>query len=173
MITIEETIDIAVPVRTAYDQWTQFKSFPRFMALVKRVEQVKPNITTWVVGKGPVCREFEAEIVEQEPDSHVSWRSLGCTPSHEGRVTFRPTADGGGTTVEVRLDLRPRGLAGAVAAVPGLIRGVVRAELRRFKEYIEGMGQAGGSWRETIRGGHVHARQAEPPRSRVAGWPVG
>ena len=77
------------------------------------------------------------------------------------------------TAVQVRLDLRPRGLACEVAAVPGLIRGVVRAELRRFKEYIEGMGQAGGSWRETIRGGHVHARQAEPPRSRVAGWPVG
>ncbi|MYS43916.1 cyclase, partial [Streptomyces sp. SID5998] len=91
MHTVEETIDIAVPVRTAYDQWTQFKSFPRFMTVVRRVEQVRPAVTAWVIGVGPVRREFEAEIVDQEPDSHVTWRSLERRPGHRGEVRFRPT----------------------------------------------------------------------------------
>ncbi|MFF0462803.1 SRPBCC family protein [Streptomyces mexicanus] len=173
MNTIEEAIEIAVPVRTAYDQWTQFKSFPRFMTVVKRVEQVKPNVTAWVVGVGPVCREFEAEIVEQEPDSHVAWRSLERRPSHRGQVTFRPTAQGDGTSLGVRLELRRHGLAGALTGVPGLTRRVVRAELGHFKEYIEGLGEAGGAWRGTIRNGHVRPTEPEPPRSRVPCWPVG
>ncbi|MGQ4416898.1 SRPBCC family protein [Streptomyces sp. SAS_269] len=172
MNTVNETIEIAVPVRTAYDQWTQFKSFPRFMTVVKRVEQVKPNVTTWVIGVGPVCREFEAEIVEQEPDTRVAWRSLERRPSHRGEVSFRPTAEGS-TSVSLRLEVEPRGVAGALTVVPGLTRRVVRAELGHFKEYIEGLGEAGGSWRGTIRHGHVRPAEAEPPRSQVPCWPVG
>ncbi|MFI6360260.1 SRPBCC family protein [Streptomyces sp. NPDC050743] len=172
MHTIEETIEIAVPVRTAYDQWTQFKSFPRFMTVVKRVEQVKPNVTMWVVGMGPVCREFEAEIVEQEPDSHLAWRSLERRPSHRGEVSFRSTEEGS-TSVSVRLEAEPGGVAGALPVVPALTRRVVRAQLGHFKEYIEGLGEAGGSWRGTIRNGRVRPVEPEPPRSRVPCWPVG
>ncbi|WEO93213.1 SRPBCC family protein [Streptomyces sp. FXJ1.172] len=172
MHTIEETIEIAVPVRTAYDQWTQFKSFPRFMTVVKRVQQVKPNVTTWVVGMGPVCREFEAEIVEQEPDSHLAWRSLERRPSHRGEVSFRSTEEGR-TSVSVRLEVEPGGVAGALLVVPALTRRVVRTQLGHFKEYIEGLGEAGGSWRGTIRNGRVRPVEPEPPRSRVPCWPVG
>lgn len=172
MSTIRETVEIAVPVRTAYDQWTQFKSFPRFMTVVKRVEQVKPNVTAWVVGVGPVCREFEAEIVEQEPDSHLAWRSLERRPSHSGEVSFRSLSEGS-TSVSVRLDIQPRGVTGALTSAAGLTRRVVRAELGHFKEYIEGLGEAGGSWRGTIRNGHVRHVEPEPPRSRVPCWPVG
>ncbi|MEU1464646.1 SRPBCC family protein [Streptomyces sp. NPDC005727] len=172
MSTVNETIEIAVPVRTAYDQWTQFKSFPRFMTVVKRVEQVKPNVTTWVIGVGPVRREFEAEIVEQEPDSHVAWRSLERRPSHRGEVSFRSIARGG-TSVSLRLEVEPRGLGGRLTVVPGLTRRVVRSELEHFKEYIEGLGEAGGSWRGTIRNGHVRHAEPEPPRSQVPCWPVG
>ncbi|WP_030186626.1 SRPBCC family protein [Streptomyces sp. NRRL S-813] len=172
MTTITETIEIAVPVRTAYDQWTQFKSFPRFMTLVKRVEQVKPNVTTWVIGVGPVRREFHAEIVEQEPDSHLAWRSLERSPSHRGEVSFRPVGEGS-TSVSVRLEVEPRGVAGAFTVAPGLTRRVVRAELGHFREYIEGLGEAGGAWRGIIRNGHVRPVEPEPPRSRVPCWPVG
>ncbi|MGV9350288.1 SRPBCC family protein [Streptomyces spiralis] len=172
MTTITETIEIAVPVRTAYDQWTQFKSFPRFMTVVKRVEQVKPNVTTWVIGVGPVRREFHAEIVEQEPDSHLAWRSLERSPSHRGEVSFRPVGEGS-TSVRVRLEVEPRGVAGALTVAPGLTRRVVRAELGHFREYIEGLGEAGGAWRGIIRNGHVRPVEPEPPRSRVPCWPVG
>jgi uncharacterized membrane protein len=169
---VEETIVISVPVRTAYDQWTQFESFPRFMTAVKRVEQVTPAVTLWVVGAGPVCREFATEIVEQVPDSHLTWRSLGRRHGHRGEVTFRPTEEGR-TAVTVRMSVEPRGLTGVLTAVPGVTRRAVRRELANFKTFIEGLGEAGGAWRGTIRGGQVRPAEPEPPRSRVAVWPVG
>ncbi|MCW7944438.1 cyclase [Streptomyces hygroscopicus] len=172
MNTIEEMIEVAVPVRTAYNQWTQFKSFPRFMAVVKRVEQVGPSVTAWVIGLGPVHREFEAEIVEQEPDSHLAWRSLERHPSHRGEVSFRPTA-AGGTAVTVRMQVEPRSVAGVPTNVPRVVGRVVRFELGHFKEFIEGLGQEGGGWRGTIHNGHVRPAEPQPPRSRVPCWPVG
>ncbi len=69
MNTIEETIEVAVPVRTAYNQWTQFKSFPRFMSAVKGVEQIRPAVTEWVIAFGPVRHTFQAEIVRRRPDT--------------------------------------------------------------------------------------------------------
>lgn len=172
MNTIEETIEVAVPVRTAYNQWTQFKSFPRFMSVVKRVEQVRPAVTAWVIGFGPMCHEFEAEIVEQEPDTCLVWRSLGRRPFHRGEVSFRPNGSGG-TAVTVRLHIEPRGAAGAFSNVSKVTGRVVRLELGHFKEFIEGLGEEGGAWRGTIRNGHVLPTEPAPPRSRVACWPVG
>ncbi|MFA3875600.1 SRPBCC family protein [Streptomyces sp. MMCC 100] len=172
MNTVEETIEIAVPVRTAYDQWTQFACFPRFTTAVKRVEQLKPTVTLWVVGLGPLCREFAVEIVDQVPDSHLAWRSLGQRHGHRGEVTFRST-EAGGTALTVRMSAEPRGLTGALCAIPGATGRVLRRELANFKTYIEGQGEAGGAWRGTIRGGQVRPTEAEPPRSRVPIWPVG
>lgn len=173
MNTIDETIEVAVPVRTAYNQWTQFKSFPRFMYAVKRVEQVRPTITHWVIGFGPVRREFEAEIVEQRPDSFLAWRSLDRRPSHWGEVSFRSMAPDR-SAVTMRMELRPRGVAAFLtAASSGLTRRVVRNELGHFKEFIEGLGEESGAWRGAIHNGHVQPAEAEPPRSRVARWPVG
>ncbi|MER6164541.1 SRPBCC family protein [Streptomyces violaceorubidus] len=172
MNTVEETIEIAVPVRTAYDQWTQFECFPRFMTTVKRVEQIRPAVTLWAVGLGPVCREFATEIVDQVPDSHLTWRSLGQRHGHRGEVTFRPTGRDS-TEVTLRLSAESRGLTGVLPVVPGLTSRVVRRELAHFKAYIEGHGEASGAWRGTIRGGQVRPGEPEPPRSRVAVWPVG
>jgi uncharacterized membrane protein len=172
MITVEETIEVAVPVSTAYNQWTQFKSFPRFMSAVKKVEQVRPNLTRWVIGLGPVRHEFEAEIVEQLPDSLVAWRSLGRRSSHRGEVSFRATASDR-TAVFVRISVKPRRVADRLTHAPGFTRRVVRAELGHFKEFIEGLGREGGAWRGVIRNGHVQPLEPEPPRSRVPHWPVG
>ncbi|MEU6367989.1 SRPBCC family protein [Streptomyces sp. NPDC046931] len=172
MNTVEEMIQVAVPVRTAYNQWTQFKSFPRFMSVVKRVEQVRPAVTTWVIGWGPVRREFEAEIVEQTPDAGLVWRSLERRPSHRGEVSFRPTA-AGGTAVTVRMQVEPRGPASVFPDVSKMVGRVVRWELGHFKEFIEGLGEEGGAWRGSIRNGHVLPAEPDPPRSRVASWPVG
>ncbi|MGW3245555.1 SRPBCC family protein [Streptomyces sp. NPDC001070] len=172
MKTVEEVIEIAVPVRTAYNQWTQFKSFPRFMSAVKRVEQINPAVTLWVIGLGPVRREFKAEIVEQQPDSFLVWQSLERTPYHRGKVSFRSRAPDR-TEVTVRMEAARRGFADTVTDALGVTRRVVRAELRNFKEYIEGLGEESGAWRASIHNGHVQPVESEPPRSRVPRWPVG
>ncbi|MGV9847621.1 SRPBCC family protein [Streptomyces sp. NPDC003442] len=173
MNTIEETIEVAVPVRTAYNQWTQFKSFPRFMSTVKRVEQIRPAVTEWVIAFGPVRRTFQAEIVRQQPDSSLAWRSLERRPSHRGEVSFHPTAPDR-ARVTLRLEVHRRGVAALLTgASSGVTRRVVRDELGRFKEFIEGLGQESGAWRGSIHNGHVRPTEPEPPRSRVPRWPVG
>ncbi|MFJ8857786.1 SRPBCC family protein [Streptomyces sp. NPDC102451] len=172
MNTVEETIEVAVPVRTAYNQWTQFEGFPRFSRVVKRIVQVTPTVMAWVVGTGPVRKEFETEIVEQVPDSHVAWRSLDRSPLHEGEVEFRALAQDR-TAITVRMRIRRRGAAGALTAVPGVAGRVVRLELACFKEFIEGLGEAGGGWRGTIRKGHVRPGEPELSKSQVPTWPVG
>lgn len=169
MNIVEETIEVAVPVRTAYNQWTQFKSFPRFMSTVKKVEQIRPNLTNWVIGFGPVRREFAAEIVEQVPDSHVVWRSLGRRSGHQGEVSFRTTGPDR-TEISVRIRVKQHKVADLFGR---FTHRVVRSELAHFKEFIEGLGQEGGAWRGSIRNGHVQPMEPEPPRSRVAHWPVG
>ncbi|WP_020138321.1 SRPBCC family protein [Streptomyces sp. 351MFTsu5.1] len=172
---VEETVEVAVPVRTAYNQWTQFKTFPRFSTVVHDVEQVRPTVTAWTLGYGPLRRRFPVEIVEQDPDTCLIWRGLDQHPSHQGEVRFRPTGSGG-TAVTVRMLLEPRGVAklllGSSKGAQVVARSV-RRELLSFKDYIEGVGQEGGAWRGTIRNGRVQHDHPEPPRSRVARWPVG
>lgn len=172
---VEETVEVAVPVRTAYNQWTQFKTFPRFSALVRGVEQVRPSVTAWTLGYGPLRHRFPVEIVEQDPDAYLAWRGLDQHPSHQGEVEFRSTPSGG-TAVTVRMLLEPRGAAKPLLGSSKgaqLVARLVRRELRSFKDYIEGIGQEGGAWRGTIRNGRVQHDHPEPPRSRVARWPVG
>ncbi len=174
ILTVDESIDLNVPVGTAYNQWTQFESFPRFATVVKDVDQIRPNLSHWVIGFGPWRHEFDAEIVDQLPDSLVAWRSLDRRFNQRGEVVFRPSDSGSdSTTVSVRLQIEPRGLVGLVSQVPGLARRVVHSELCHFKEFIESVGQEGGAWRGVIRNGHVHPSEPEPPRSRVPRWPVG
>ncbi|WP_164416766.1 SRPBCC family protein [Streptomyces salinarius] len=170
MTTIEETVRVAVPVRTVYDQWTQFKTFPRFMTSVVKVEQVRPSLTRWTLGVGPVRHEFAAEIVEQQPDARVAWRSLDGR--HRGEVTFHATApDRTAVTVHLRI-VRP-GAAVLLCDTFGLVRRVLRTELAHFREFVEGLGEGNEGWRGTIRNGHVRPVESEPPRSHVPRWPVG
>ncbi|MFF6916523.1 SRPBCC family protein [Streptomyces sp. NPDC012466] len=172
---VQETVEVAVPVRTAYNQWTQFKTFPRFSTLVHGVEQIRPTMTAWTIGYGPLRRRFAVEIVEQDPDAYLAWRGLEQSPSHQGEIEFAPT-DSGGTAITVRMLLEPQGatriLTGSSRAAR-LIARLVRGELMNFKRFIEGLGQEGGAWRGTIRNGRVQHEHPEPPRSRVAQWPVG
>ncbi|WP_395570362.1 SRPBCC family protein [Streptomyces sp. BK79] len=172
---VEETVEVEVPVRTAYNQWTQFKAFPRFSAVVRGVEQVRPTVTAWTLGYGPLRHRFSVEIVEQDPDAYLAWRGLEQRPRHQGEVEFRPT-DSGGTVITVRMFLEPRGAARILTLTPKAARltaRLVHGELMRFKRFIEALGQEGGAWRGTIRNGRVQHDRPEPPRSRVAQWPVG
>lgn len=161
MGTIEETIEIAVPVRTAYNQWTQFKVFPRFVNAVHGAEQIKPTLIRWRVGFGPVRRDYLTEIVEQRPDTVIRWRVLG-TRVH-GEVAFRPLA-GDRTSLTVRV---------GPGDPLGFTRRAVSSGLAHFKEFIEGLGEESGAWRGTIHDGHVMPMEAEPARSKVPHWPHG
>ncbi|MFC9333888.1 MULTISPECIES: SRPBCC family protein [Arthrobacter] len=149
MQTVEETIDVAVPVRTAYDQWTQFELFPHFMAGVESVAQLDDRTNRWVVNVGGAEREFDTEIVEQRPDERIAWRSTDGQ-SHAGAVAFTPLGNGV-TRVWVRFEWAPETFTDKAGAVLGFDNMQVRADLRRFKEFIEDRGTETGAWR-----GEVH-----------------
>ncbi|MCK1799005.1 SRPBCC family protein [Streptomyces sp. XM4193] len=170
MTTVEETVRIAVPVRTAYDQWTRFGMFPRFMPSVKRVEQARPSLMRWTVGLGPLHHSFTTEIVEQQPDTLVQWRSLDGR--HRGEVTFHALApDRAAVTARLQV-LRP-GFAFLASDALGLLRRLMRAELTHFKEFVENRGREVEGWRGTIRDGRVCPVDTTPPWSSVPRWPVG
>lgn len=92
MSNVTESIDVNVPVRVAYDQWTQFETFPQFMEGVERIDQVTDTRTHWVTKIGGVEREFDADITEQHPDERVAWRST-TGPDQAGVVTFHRLSD--------------------------------------------------------------------------------
>jgi uncharacterized membrane protein len=148
--TITADIDVDVPVRTAYDQWTQFESFPEFLSGVDDVTQVDDTLTHWVVSLGGVRREFDARIVDQVPDGHVAWRSVGEV-KHDGRVAFRPES-GSRTHVQLTMEWEPEGLAEKTGAALQLDDMLVKRDLQRFKEFIEKRDVPTGAWR-----GEVHS----------------
>ena len=103
-----EAIDVDVPVSTAYNQWTQFESFPKFLDEVESITQTTPTLTVWKVKVGPVEKTFEAEITEQHPDERVAWTSTGGEVDHAGVVTFHKLSDTT-TRVTVQIDWTPEG----------------------------------------------------------------
>jgi uncharacterized membrane protein len=152
MADVEATIDVDVPVSTAYDQWTQFEEFPQFMDGVLEVRQLDDTTTSWVAEIGGDRREWQAEIVEQEPDRVIAWRGTG---EHEpsGRVTFEP-ADAG-TRVSVVMSYEPDGMKESVGSMLGFDSRQVESDLERFKELIESRQTPTGAWRGEVRSGDV------------------
>lgn len=148
MTTIEKTIDVRVPVSRAYNQWTQFESFPSFMDGVERVRQVNQTRTYWEVSIGGVHREFEAEITEQDPDERIAWKSVDG-PIHGGVVTFH-RIDDQTTRVSLRLRFEPETITEKAGAALGAVGHRVQGDLERFKEFIEDRGQETGAWRGDV-----------------------
>lgn len=151
MTTITSDIDVDVPVRTAYEQWTQFESFPEYLSGVEEVKQLGDALTHWVVNVGGVRREFDARIVDQVPDDHIAWSSVGEV-RQEGRVTFRPL-DGGGTRVELTMAWEPETFTEKAGAALGVDDMIVKRDLQRFKEFIEERHFPTGAWRGEVHGG--------------------
>jgi uncharacterized membrane protein len=148
MSTAQESIDVNVPVHTAYNQWTQFESFPEFMGGVDEVRQLDDKHLHWKVSVAGVSREYDAEITEQTPDQVVAWRAAGET-DNAGRVTFEKLADDS-TRVSVELTYETEGLmekAGNALNVPDR---QLKKDLTRFKEFIESRGAETGAWRGDI-----------------------
>jgi len=151
MANIEQSIEVAVPVETAYDQWTQFEEFPSFMEGVKEVRQLDDTHLHWVVEHNGRRHEFDAEITEQRPDERVAWRSTGGT-SHAGVVTFHRLSDTR-CKVMVQIDWQPEGLLEQLGAAVGADARSVENDLERFKEMIERRGEESGAWRGTVEDG--------------------
>lgn len=151
MSIIEEGIEVNVPASTAYNQWTQFESFPQFMEGVERVEQLDDRRLFWRAKVGGVTREWHAEITEQIPDKRIAWHSTSGA-KNAGVVTFHRLTDNS-ARVMLQLEYEPDGMAEAAGDALGLLRRRVRGDLERFKEFIERRGSATGAWR-----GNVEAR---------------
>ena len=152
MATIEKTIDVDVPVSVAYDQWTQFEEFPQFMSHIVEVRQIDDSRTRWVAEVGGERKEWEAEIVEQEPDRVIAWRSTGGT-RNSGRVAFEPTDSG--TRISVEMEYEPEGMKESVGAAVGLDGSQVEGDLERFRDLVEGREVPTGAWRGRIESGEV------------------
>ncbi len=150
MSTIEESIEVAVPVRTAYNQWTQFEEFPRFMEGVEEIRQLSDTRLHWKTKIAGVEREFDAEISEQHPDHRIAWHSVEGT-RHAGVVTFHRLSDDT-SRIMLQLDSEPEGAVEKVGDALGILRRRVKGDLERFKEMIESRGGETGAWR-----GEVHS----------------
>ena len=149
MSVVDETIEVNVPVRTAYDQWTQFESFPEFMEGVEEVRQITDTRTHWRTEIGGVKREFDAEITEQVPDQRIAWRAVDG-PDQGGVVTF-DAPDPNKTRILLELDYDPEGTVEEAGDKLGVVKLRVKGDLKRFKEFIESRGVETGAWRGEVR----------------------
>jgi uncharacterized membrane protein len=149
MSTVKESVDVKVPLRAAYDHWTQFEEFPNFMEGVEEVRQLDDRHNHWTTSIGGVRREFDTEIVDQLPDDRITWRSVGGDTQQRGSVRFQ-RLDDTHTRVELTMEVEPTGAVEKGADALGLIDRRVKSDLRRFKDYVEGEGDTAG-WRGRIR----------------------
>ena len=148
MTKVQKSVDVAVPVRTAYDQWTQFEEFPQFMSGVQQVEQLDERTMRWVAEIAGVRRQWIATVLEQVPDEKVAWAATeGAT--NAGAVTFEPLgADR--TRVNLVLDYEPEGLVEKAGDALNVVDRQASGDLERFKSFIESRGTQTGGWRGEV-----------------------
>jgi uncharacterized membrane protein len=149
MSTVEATVEVLAPISMAYNQWTQFESFPQFMNGVEEVRQLDDLHNHWVVKVGGVRREFDTEITEQRPDERISWQTVGGEVQQAGNVTFE-RLDDAHTRVTVQLEWEPQGLAEKAGSTVGVDDRQVKADAERFKEFIEQRNTETGAWRGEV-----------------------
>jgi uncharacterized membrane protein len=148
MSTIEKSIELNVPVRTAYNQWTQFEEFPRFMEGVKEVTQLDDTRLHWKAAIAGQDKEWDAEITEQTPDQRIAWTSRGGA-INGGVVTFHRLSDAR-SKVMLQLEYAPQGVVESVGDALGVVSSRVQGDLERFKEFIEKRGRETGAWRGQV-----------------------
>ena len=149
MSLIEKSIELNVPVQTAYNQWTQFEEFPKFMEGVTEVKQIDDKRLQWKASIAGKEEEWDAEITEQVPDQRIAWTSRGGS-MNAGVVTFHRLSDAT-SKMMLQLEYDPQGIVEKAADVMGLVTQRVEGDLRRFKTYIESRGQETSGWRGTIK----------------------
>jgi ribosome-associated toxin RatA of RatAB toxin-antitoxin module len=175
MERIEKTIEVNCPVRTVYNQWTQFEDFPKFMAGVKNVRQLDDTRLHWEAEVWGKDEEWESEITEQTPDERISWRSTAGA-RNAGTVRFEPVGPDR-TRVRLALAYEPEGVVENVGDMMGALDGQVQSSVEEFKKFIESRGRETGAWRGSVhdsepadmedRKGHVEETEnLEQQRSR-------
>jgi uncharacterized membrane protein len=147
--SVELSTEVDVDVRTAYNQWTQFEEFPRFMRSVQEVRQLDDEHLHWRATVAGKDKEWDAEIIEQIPDQRIAWRSISG-PMNAGTVTFDKLAEGR-TKVTLRMVYAPESMDEKLGDAIGIMNLEARGNLKNFKELIEGRGVESGAWR-----GEVH-----------------
>ncbi|HET6171358.1 MAG TPA: SRPBCC family protein [Gaiellales bacterium] len=153
MSTVEQSIDVDVPVSVAYDQWTQFESFPQFMHGIEEVRQLDATHLHWRANFGGHVVEWDAVIAEQLPDERIAWRSTDGK-ANAGVVTFHRLSDDS-SRVMVQIEHESEGIMEKVGSALGADTHEVKSNLNRFKELVEDRGRASGAWRRTVEHGDV------------------
>ncbi len=148
MSKVERSIDVQVPVNTAYNQWTQFEEFPRFMSAVKQVQQLDDTRLRWSAEVAGKDKEWEARITEQLPDERIAWTSTEGA-RNAGVVTFHRISDDQ-TRIMLQLEIEPEGPIESVGDALGVLERQVQGDLERFKEFIESRGTETGAWRGQV-----------------------
>jgi uncharacterized membrane protein len=148
---VEETIDVNVPVSVAYNQWTQFEEFPKFMEAVKSVRQLDDTHLEWEAEIAGRDKKWRSEITKQEPDQEIAWRSTEGA-QNDGTVRFEPI-DENTTRIHLRIEADPEGPIENLGDALGFLKRQVREDLGRFKEFIESRGTPTGAWRGEVNEG--------------------
>jgi uncharacterized membrane protein len=148
MTTIEESVEVEVPIQTAYNQWTQFEEFPRFMEGVESVTQLDDTHLHWVADIAGVRREWDAKITEQHPDERIAWQATSGA-ENAGAVTFHRLAPAS-TKVMLQLEFDPEGFVEQAGDALGFVRRRTTKDLERFKKFVEARGAESGGWRGDV-----------------------
>jgi uncharacterized membrane protein len=148
MANVTEAIDVDVPITTAYNQWTQFEEFPRFMEGVERVEQLTDDRLHWVAEIGGKRAEWYARITEQHPDERVAW-TAEAGKGLSGQVTFSPL-DQDRTRVTAEIEWQPEGAMESIGAALGFDDRQVKEDLERFRDLMQSNRVESGAWRGDI-----------------------
>lgn len=161
MTSVTKEINVRVPVSRAYNQWTQFEEFPRFMEGVEEVRQVDDRHLHWRAEIAGKEEEWDAEIKEQIPDNRIIWSSTDGS-TNAGMVSFIPI-NNDETLVRLDMSYNPEGFVENVGDALGFVTRRVEGDLRRFKEFIESVPAETGAWRGTLEnpkvpGGHTKGR---------------
>lgn len=149
MSVIEKSIELNVPVKTAYNQWTQFEEFPKFMEGVEQVKQIDDKRLHWKATIAGKEEEWDAEITEQIPDQRIAWTSKGGA-MNAGLVMFYPLSDNK-SKLALQMGYVPNGAVEKAGDAMGFVTRRVEGNLMRFKDFIESRGRETGAWRGTVK----------------------
>jgi uncharacterized membrane protein len=156
MPKIEDSIEVQVPVQQAYNQWTQFEQFPKFMEGIQSVQQLDDTHVQWVAEIRGESRQWTTEITEQQPDEKIAWKTIDGEVKNDGVVTFEQVGDAQ-TRVNLQMEVDGESTAANVAGdLLGIVKGQVHGDLERFKQLVENQDQETGAWRGEVQTGETN-----------------
>jgi uncharacterized membrane protein len=155
MPKIQDSIEVQVPVQQAYNQWTQFEEFPKFMDGIRSVQQLDETHVQWVAEIGGASRQWTTEVTEQQPDEKIAWKTIDGEVKNDGVVTFEQVGPNQ-TRVNVEMDVEGESTMQNVAGdLLGVVKDQVHGDLERFKQLIERRDEETGAWRGEVQEGEA------------------